>query len=129
MKLFQSDKEKFEDEVTRLARVMGLFLWTIKIQWEEDLGDSWGEASPTDGAQSGIITFENSLLKEPWRTQQTIVLHELLHLVHHDLTESLYSSIQKLDIAQTQKDLLWGSFRSRAERFVDQLSRVLQPLI
>jgi len=49
--------------------------------------------------------------------------------VHKDMTESLNTSITGLDIPDGQRRLVWESFRHREERFVDHMSRVLQPLI
>lgn len=130
--MFQkSDKDKLEDEVQRLAKVMGMFLWEIKIEWRPTLegGDALALAFPTDNMASGIIQFSEELLAEPWRKQQEIVLHELLHFVHKDVTESLYGSVRALDIPENEKKQLWESFHHRVERFVDHMSRVLRPLI
>lgn len=121
-------KHHFDHELRRLQAVLGLRDWTIKYTWDiPDDSDNWGEAQPVGGQMHANLAFHDSLLSAPWPAQQRVILHELLHVVHQDIVEHV--EVQLSQLPKPVAKALRASFRTREERFVDQMSRLLLPLI
>ncbi len=120
-------KRKLEAELHRLQRVMGLQLWDLQVEYD-DLEGLHANVQPGRYTAEANMLFDNGLLDEPWRTQQRVLLHELLHLAHQDVMDHVEVMYDLIESDETREALRAG-FLPHEERFIDHLSRVLLPLI
>lgn len=113
--------------VAQALPILGLAHWRVRVSPAPASQDAWAEIEPHDQADDAELFVGWDLYKQTPERVREVLAHELIHLItcRADRTvESLEEPLGKL---------AWAAFESSyvdaAERAVDQIARLIAPLL
>lgn len=118
--------QEVRELVAHYGPMLGLDNWLIYIEYTKDLDpDCIAMVHPTEGRTAAILEIGKRYRQLDEMGRRGAVLHELLHCVHHRLTEQT----RVVARAAIDDDALYGALfagvRNEAEFMVDSLSNAL----
>lgn len=120
--------EAVEVYMVRLLLALDLGHWRVYVAKDMPPEDARASIEPTDGRRIAMLYLSETWEHEDPEEQQVDLVHEALHLAHHDQDEHIRRFIYESgDISSYTKQLFMGQYRVDTERMVDSLSYVLSP--
>ena len=114
--------------IWEIRRLMFLDHWDVflaKDAAEEDVNASF---HPVPGRFVAALKVCPGWFKQTTEEKRNDIVHELIHLVHRDQTETIRVALQDSGYLPPKAfTLLWGSFAGHTEGMVDHLTSVIAP--
>lgn len=98
--------------------------WTFKLNREPlpSSSDAYAKVTPTEGRKLATIDFCRDFLDHDRDTIKMVVVHELIHCAHRDMTDVIRCSGNEHILGAQAWDILWETFRIATEVFVDSMA-------
>lgn len=120
-----------EKYVRRVLKALDLSYWRVHVARDLPPEDALLMIDPVDGRRIATL-----YVSERWWDEQdaeekrTDLVHECLHLAHHDQEEVIRRFRRDNgDVGDYPMSIVWSQFKVETERMVDSLSYVIAPFM
>lgn len=123
--------EHIETYVRDLLQRLDLNYWRVYVAKDMPPERARLMIEPTDGRRVAMLYVSEGWYGEtPAEEKRTDLVHEVLHLAHHDQEEVIRRfKNDNGDVGAYAMQLIWLQFKTETERMVDSLSYVIAPFI
>lgn len=118
-----------EKYMLALAEDLRLWGWNIGLSEEPCDGDeATGMVLPTERRKVATVRVAERFAAGTLDEKRHTILHELLHLVHRDLTDSIRLPLVG-QLGNSAYEILWTSFETQLELWTDGMADVMLPML
>lgn len=129
MHLDGASVEYIEDYIHKVQELLRLQFWDIFLASQPADEGNNASINPPLGRRVAGVRVANGWPANDESPHITI-LHELLHLVHHDMDSWALTFVSGSDaLSDREKDIFIAQFKLEIERMVDGLSYIMAPLL
>ena len=122
--------EKIERYVAKVLRRLDLNYWRVYVAKDLPPDDAFAMICPADGRRCAALYVHEDWNKRTPYEQQLTLVHECLHLAHHDQEFTVRRWVDDSPLSVTDSaEEMFRRFKVDTERMVDSLANALTPLM
>lgn len=115
--------------VARLSGRLDLMEWRVRIGNEPLAEDAVASIQPVTDRRVATLCVEEGFLDYSRDTIRRTLIHELLHLAHHEVAEGIRTFGESGAVARPVFEVVWERFRQGEEVMVDRLAYAVAAMV
>lgn len=120
----EKDFEALRDYVRKLVPLLGLQHFELRLQFEEPPGrpDAIAMVDSVPGTMLVRLFVSPRFWTETREYQRETILHELIHLMHREVTDLVENGKLEAVLGTPAFTLFIGAYRDQVEKMVDRMA-------